>query len=246
MKNHFFAIIIVLVCAIISLVITNLFVPFFGMALQSDTLTTYWLLIADSAITYPTIGLVTLAGGFHFLHTKRYQSLIFIVFSLLMMKGIATINEHFLKENLAIPRPSISALEARGLLNAKDFYLTNATKEDRRTALMEILATPNAKASVVDIPNSLLEHWVHETGYSMPSGHAQNAFLLATLLSLTLLSIYRDKTWLTAPFFVWATLVAASRMALHVHTMEDVIMGAVSGVMWGIIVWIINRKLKLI
>ncbi len=62
--------------------------------------------------------------------------------------------------------------------------------------------------------------------YSFPSGHATGAFLTATLVS----SLFPT---LSAASFVWAGLVAFSRICKGVHFPADVIMGALIGCICG-------------
>lgn len=59
--------------------------------------------------------------------------------------------------------------------------------------------------------------------FSFPSGHSASAFLMATLIS---------GLWpvTTMPLFLWATLVALSRVYNGVHYPTDVMVGAILGV----------------
>lgn len=66
---------------------------------------------------------------------------------------------------------------------------------------------------------------------SFPSGHTLEAFAMAT--AFTLLLPKRKKP---ALLFLWASLVAYSRMELGVHYPSDVFAGMVIGVFLGIIV----------
>ena len=62
-------------------------------------------------------------------------------------------------------------------------------------------------------------------GSSFPSGHANNAFALATSVFL------ENKKWyIGVPAFTWASLVAYSRVDLGVHYPTDVLTGAAFGV----------------
>ena len=62
------------------------------------------------------------------------------------------------------------------------------------------------------------------SGKSFPSSHAVNNFAMATLFAY----YYRRWTW---PFFVWATLVALSRVAVGVHYPSDIAGGAIIGML---------------
>lgn len=58
--------------------------------------------------------------------------------------------------------------------------------------------------------------------FSFPSGHTSSAFLAAGLLS-------SHEPWLAPALFVWASLVALSRVVLGVHFPSDVLAGAALG-----------------
>jgi len=59
---------------------------------------------------------------------------------------------------------------------------------------------------------------------SFPSGHTSNAFALATSVSLAY-----PKWYIIVPSYLWAGLVAYSRMDLGVHYPSDVLAGAIIG-----------------
>ena len=69
-----------------------------------------------------------------------------------------------------------------------------------------------------------IENITNPSGYSMPSMHAATAFSLAT--SVTLIE---PKYYIIIPAYLWASLVAYSRLHLGVHTFSDVIVGATVG-----------------
>ena len=58
--------------------------------------------------------------------------------------------------------------------------------------------------------------------FSFPSGHSSAAFLLANITFI----FYGAVAW---PLYVWATLVALSRVALGVHFPTDILAGALLG-----------------
>lgn len=60
--------------------------------------------------------------------------------------------------------------------------------------------------------------------HSFPSGHAARAFMIAFLATLL------TPLWLALILWVWATLVAFSRVAMGVHYLSDIIAGAIVGI----------------
>ena len=59
--------------------------------------------------------------------------------------------------------------------------------------------------------------------FSFPSGHTSAAFMMATLLSFYFPA-------LIIPFYIWATLVACSRVVLGVHFPTDTVVGSILGI----------------
>ena len=76
--------------------------------------------------------------------------------------------------------------------------------------------------------------------YGFISSHACNTFALATFLTLMLKKHYRKIAWV---LFIWATLVAYSRIYMGVHYPGDVIVGAAIGVIIGIVIGKIVDKI---
>jgi undecaprenyl-diphosphatase len=72
---------------------------------------------------------------------------------------------------------------------------------------------------------------------SFPSGHTLEAFAIAAALSLLF-----SKKKIVIPVYLWAILVAYSRMALGVHYPSDVLAGVIIGTFIGWSVpWIFNK-----
>ena len=70
-----------------------------------------------------------------------------------------------------------------------------------------------------------IKNIVSETGPSFPSGHTTEAFSFAASLSLNYPYWY-----VIAPSYLWASMVAYSRMDLGVHYPSDVLAGAIVGI----------------
>ena len=68
--------------------------------------------------------------------------------------------------------------------------------------------------------------------YGFISSHAANAFGFATFMYLLL----RNK-WLSFSLFLWAVVNSYSRIYLGVHFISDIVPGALSGILWGFLVY---------
>ena len=75
---------------------------------------------------------------------------------------------------------------------------------------------------------------------SFPSGHTLEAFAVAAALTFLF-----SRKKIVIPVYIWAILVAYSRMALGVHYPSDVLAGILIGTFIGWIVpWIFNRNVQ--
>ncbi len=66
--------------------------------------------------------------------------------------------------------------------------------------------------------------------HSFPSGHAARSALLATL------AIGLGPAWFGFLLLIWAPLVILSRAAMGVHYLSDVVVGAIMGVIIGVVI----------
>lgn len=145
----------------------------------------------------------------------------------------AALNEKLTKPLLKAERPShqymLKAFESQPLMDS----LYQLTKKER-VAWFEAQVLLH-KEKLMDIDPKVLAHWVEEGGYSFPSGHTFNAFLLAMIFAFGIAHNNKKPEWraiFPAPF-LWATAVGISRMALGVHTLSDVMAGAALGIAFG-------------
>lgn len=154
---------------------------------------------------------------------------------------ITLVNEHAVKPLFSSPRPNIVMLAESGALgseypDAETFYAVGG-KDERREVLDDLLP------EVVSPPLSDLvrAHWAYETGFAFPSGHATAAMTLAT----TMIGI--GFAWLggwrrvvtTALVPVWAVLIGFSRVLIEVHRPVDVVAGAILGLGFGLLVFVL-------
>ena len=86
---------------------------------------------------------------------------------------------------------------------------------------------------VQSLDPKIREHWITMTGFSFPSGHSQNAFLFAVILSFLfqhLLSNGKRFVWMP---FLWAIGICLSRVAVGAHSPLDITVGALTGGLFG-------------
>ncbi|GGK85838.1 phosphatase PAP2 family protein [Rufibacter glacialis] len=208
----------------------------FSGYLQHDPDTLFWYALSESGGVYgtPVLGvlLCLLVAKRQAGLKLRVQSFtVAFLFLLATLGSMALLNEYVIKPLAHVPRPSHQFLlgpkgEEASLLDT--FYLQDAPS--RRAYLAEFLKKEPEKYA--QISPLVLEHWVNEAGYSFPSGHSQNAFLLGSLLTMWLgLQVpRRHRPWLALPL-VWAVLVCLSRVALGVHSELDVTLGSGVGLL---------------
>ncbi len=77
--------------------------------------------------------------------------------------------------------------------------------------------------------------------HSFPSGHAARAFMLA------LLALFLGPAWFGLVVLVWAPLVSLARVAMGLHFLSDIIVGALVGLVAGLFVlWISPMLMSLL
>ena len=177
---------------------------------------------------------------------RRWQeAVVLISVSLLLAGGGAAFNEHVVKNEFKVPRPNIIWLAqestAGGLeMSAEQFYLLG-DKTARRQPLFDVL---NKKPAPVLLSESVRSHWIEETGYSFPSGHAFSAMFFASLFLLFAVGYLSSKRlWLFYALLPWALAVCYSRTLLRVHTPTDIFVGGLQGLVLGILAWLIASRI---
>jgi phosphatidylglycerophosphatase B len=162
---------------------------------------------------------------------------------LVVIPGHALINEKLTKPAFAVPRPNIVALtEARALgpsiRDPADFYAIGD-----KPARSEFLSKRLAKLDEPALSQHVHDHWLDETGYSFPSGHATASMTFASLfvaIGFLWLSGWRQRITNTL-LPIWAVGVVYSRPLLEVHTAIDVASGTLVGFALGLAAFVFVR-----
>jgi phosphatidylglycerophosphatase B len=157
------------------------------------------------------------------------------LFCLVIVFGIAAwLNENYIKSLYKFPRPSHQYIL---------FASKTSTPLDSVYALDKNQRTLFFQKKITDNPNQFKQidakirsHWVQEAGLSFPSGHSFNAFLVAMIFGYAIYNNNQSSHWknLFLIPFIWALMVAVSRVAIGAHTALDVSGGAAMGILLGL------------
>jgi phosphatidylglycerophosphatase B len=232
--------ILALICLLV--LASTFLLPFGFSAIHDGWAASFWLFISDTGgiVGVPIITIVfCVLVSWHNKGWKRKMLTIvlsLVAFSLVL--GVVTrLNEYFIKERLKVERPNIQYLVASKGFDSRIFYAYE-NKEERRQYLQNFLRNQSGELTFDGeaLHPKVAQHWLHETGYSFPSGHSFNAFLMATLMAYIILFVYNDfrrRRFSILPF-AWATMVALSRVILGVHSSLDISCGGALGILIGI------------
>lgn len=164
--------------------------------------------------------------------TARGKALVFIraLLSLIViLSAFAYLNEHLIKKTIRASRPSHSYIVKQTKFNTKLDSIYALAEDNKRVFFKKLIAADSVTFGTID--PRILDHWTEETGYSFPSGHSFNAFLLAGIIAF---GIYQNaaasRKWLCAVPLLWASMVALSRVAVGAHTSLDVSVGSAMGI----------------
>jgi phosphatidylglycerophosphatase B len=173
---------------------------------------------------------------------QRVVELLVIVLSVAVLQGgCAYLNEHVVKPAFAIPRPNIIALarsqaDSPALGMSVDAFYALPDKALRSEHLRQVLAPESG------LHERVRSHWIEESGYSFPSGHAIASMMFATyFLGMGLSLVSGRRLWVFYALAPWAVAVCFSRVLLGVHTPTDVCVGAAKGIVAGTLAFLLSR-----
>jgi len=176
--------------------------------------------------------------------TRVAEVVVLVVVSLLALYGVKLLNDHVVKPTIGVARPDIVRLADEGVLgmDVDTFY---GLSEASRSEHLESIEDETGFGPIV-MRTEVRDHWVEETAFSRPSGHALASMTLATLylsMALTVLSGWRR--WMFYLLVPWAVAVSLSRPILGVHWPADILIGAAAGMVVGALGYLLARFLLL-
>jgi phosphatidylglycerophosphatase B len=220
--------------------------PYFDLT-QPFSQFAYWISRSGGKYGVPFIAMTMLVllisrDGISFQRRWKEAGIIILIMAICAGGG-AFFNEHFIKEQLKVPRPNIVWLAGENGsgplgMTAKEFYEIGNI-EARHEPLAKILAE-----KPLPLSPAIEEHWIEATGYTFPSGHSFSAMFFATLfLLLATTYLTTKRLWVFYLLLPWALAVCYSRPILRVHTPTDISVGSFQGLLIGFLAWLIVKSL---
>lgn len=190
-------------------------------------------ILTESAGKYGTAAIIIITSFCYTIRveSKRMKLHTFIksfVAVSLFIGALAFVNEYLTKPLSKEVRPSHYYITKKLCVSHQLDSVYLLTKTQRKHYFDQLIQNNETYFSNIDI--KVLHHWIEEAGYSFPSGHSFNAYLLATIMAFSIFNATNKKWnryfWIP---FLWAFIVALSRVAIGVHNPLDVIVGALAG-----------------
>lgn len=205
----------------------------------SDKDIDFWFFISESGGAAGLFILIPLVSILISLQKRSWSERIkLFIISIISFGGLmmlsSFLNEKLLKENIKMPRPTHLLFSGKEyqIIHLDTFY--SKRKLEREEYLLQQIKLNPDKFS--KIHPRVLAHWIEQSGYSFPSGHSTNSFLLGTIFSLLLSRIFPSKKYLYLLPVLWALLVCLSRVTIGVHSKYDVFFGALFGMFLAVII----------
>ena len=90
----------------------------------------------------------------------------------------------------------------------------------------------NTKAVSIALQTNAMRYVLGYDIYGMPSGHAQTSFFITTFLYLVTRNI-----WFAFTFLLLSFLVMCQRVVYNEHTILQVFVGAIVGILFGVLIY---------
>jgi phosphatidylglycerophosphatase B len=222
-----------------SLIILLAMISIFSLAFSAISVGSKWTIIAyyitqSGGIVGTFLGIVIACYLYTINETGlRNKAFVFgkaLIGLALVIATFAAINEKYTKPILKLKRPSHVYI-LNQLKNTQLIDSLYALSKAERIAYFDS-KIKEQPLLFKQIDPQVLSHWIVEGGYSFPSGHTFNAFLLAMIFSFGIRHNSHSKNLQGLYFlpFVWAIAIGISRVALGAHTWIDVLAGAALGI----------------
>lgn len=158
--------------------------------------------------------------------------------SVVVLYGGKLVNDQLVKPAIGVARPDIVALAELDLLgmDVETFY---GLSETDRSGHLASISDDDGFGELV-MRSEVRDHWVKETAFSRPSGHALAAMTFATMyVSLAMAWLSGWRRWTFLLLVPWAVVVCLSRPILRVHWPVDVLIGGAAGIVLGAAGWFV-------
>jgi len=168
--------------------------------------------------------------------SKKFSDLVFLIGIIFFTQVFLTgFSQFYAKDLFHKPRPNQLYLREKGIIKKEGTEFFSMPSYERRKYLKETLKPGDD--SLMDIYPPILSNWIDNSGFSFPSGHSQTSFFLGTIISFVIFRTARGKKkfFFILPF-VWAVLVALSRVVIGIHYPIDVTAGAFVGMTAAILI----------
>jgi len=207
---------------------------------NTDAFAPFWYCITESGSFIGGLYLFVLMISYLIIYFKKKESkyhelilfLSIVFFAFVFSTGVT---EFYIKEIFKKPRPNQVYMVEKGFAGDKNRSFLTMQSDDKKYFLLEKY---NQKTNTPDnIYPPIFNNWITETGFSMPSGHAQISYFFGTILSFVIFKTFKKrKNYLFIIPIVWCLLVSLSRVVIGMHYPIDVTIGASLGILLGIII----------
>jgi len=229
-----------LISLLILIIIVFLFPVEFSGYKTTDVLAPIWFGITQTGGWMGGIYIFLILIFYLLIHFKRsskkYSDLLFFISLVFFTQVFITgFSQFYAKDLFRKPRPNQIYLMEKGYMEKKGAEFFSMPSGERRKYLQETIK--HSDDSLIDIYPPILDSWINDSGFSFPSGHSQTSFFLGTIIAFAIFKTARGKKkyFFIIPF-IWAILVALSRVVIGIHYPVDVSAGAFVGISAAVVI----------